>query len=195
MQAQSFLFKYTYFERYKKTSAVVIVSVRQQHTVNVAATTTTTTTATTITTNTTTIIKFIIDKNQFAWLEYKLRESFTVRIETVRVMAVIIDSKLYFHRHVDHVFSQAVRLLGLIRTVFFPPFSSLESSVMLYFTSVIPMSAYLTVAWNDIPSTDASKLQRIQRNFPSLCLCRFPISLQYKYVKVLNYLKFHTLML
>jgi hypothetical protein len=47
--------------------------------------------------------------------------------------------------------------------------------------------------WNSITSTDASKLERIQRKFVSLCHRRFFSNLPYSYTNVLNYLKFHTL--
>jgi hypothetical protein len=44
-----------------------------------------------------------------------------------------------------------------------------------------------------ITSTHACKLQRIQRKFLSLCLRRFLNHLQYNHADVLDYLKFHTL--
>jgi hypothetical protein len=64
---------------------------------------------------------------------------------------------------------------------------------MLYYTLVRPKLEYASVAWNSITSTDASKLERIQRKFVSLCHRRFFSHLPYSYTNVLNYLKFHTL--
>ena len=81
-----------------------------------------------------------------------------------------------FHNHVDYIFSQTIRLLGLIRSVTFS-FSSLQSLLMLYCTLVTPKLEYASVAWNSITSTDTSKLERIQRKFISLCHRRFIQSL------------------
>jgi len=62
---------------------------------------------------------------------------------------------------------------------------------MLYWTLVT--SEYASLAWNSVTRADASNLERIQRKFLSLCLCRFPNHLQYNYVKVSNFLNSHFL--
>jgi hypothetical protein len=131
-------------------------------------------------------------KTKLRHFDYQLCESLITRTECIKDPGVQIDSKLHFHHHVDYIFSQAIRLLGLIRTETFS-FSSLQSLLMLYYTSVRPKLEYASVAWNPITSTDASKLQRIQRKFVSLCRRRFFSHLPYSYTNVLNYLKFHTL--
>jgi hypothetical protein len=51
----------------------------------------------------------------------------------------------------------------------------------------------MPLTWNSITSADASKLERIQRKFVSLCHRRLFSNLTYSYANVLNYLKFHTL--
>jgi hypothetical protein len=109
---------------------------------------------------------------------YKLCESLITRTECVKDLGVESDSKLHFHHHVDYIFSQAIRLLGLIRTVTFS-FSSLQSLLMLYYTLARPKLEYGSVAWNSITSTDASKLGRVQRQFVSLCHRRFFSHLPY----------------
>jgi hypothetical protein len=102
------------------------------------------------------------------------------------IIIIITDSKLHIHKHVDYIFSQTIRLLGLIRPVTFS-FSSLQSLLMLYCTLVRPKLQYASVAWNSITSTDASKLERIQHKFVSLCHRRFFSHLPYSYTNVLNY--------
>jgi len=52
-------------------------------------------------------------------------------------MGVLIDTKLHFHQQVDNIFSQAIRLLGLIRNVTFLC-SSPHSLLTLYSTLVRP---------------------------------------------------------
>jgi hypothetical protein len=49
------------------------------------------------------------------------------------------------------------------------------------------------VAWNSITSTDASKLESIQRKFLALCQNRFFPQIHYSYVNALEHLNFHTL--
>jgi hypothetical protein len=124
--------------------------------------------------------------------DYKLCESLTTRTECVKALGVLMDSKPHFHNHVDYILSQTIRLLGLIRTVTFS-ISSLQSLLMLYYTLFRPKLEYASVVWNSINSTDASKLERIQRNFVSLCHRRFFSHLPYSYTNVLNCLKFPTL--
>jgi hypothetical protein len=131
-------------------------------------------------------------KTNLLLFDYKLCESLITRTECIRDLGVQIDSKLRFHNHVDYVFSQTIRLLGLIRSVTFS-FSSLQSLLMLYCTLVRPKLEYASVTWNSISSTDASKLERIQRKFVSLCHRRLFSHLSYSYANVLNYLKFRTL--
>jgi hypothetical protein len=54
---------------------------------------------------------------------------------TINDQGVFFDSKLYFHSHVDYVFSECIKLLGLIRSITFR-FSSQECLNILYFSQV-----------------------------------------------------------
>ena len=78
-------------------------------------------------------------------------------------------------------------MLGLIRTVTFP-FSSLRNLLTLYYILVGHKLEYVCVAWNSTTSTDAGKLERIQRKLVLLCHHRFSSHLDYSYGNVLNYL-------
>jgi hypothetical protein len=64
--------------------------------------------------------------------EYKLYGSRANRRDTVKDLGIILDTKLYFHPHVDYIFSQALKLLGLIHAITFS-FSSIDSFFMSYF--------------------------------------------------------------
>jgi hypothetical protein len=56
----------------------------------------------------------------------------TTRTDSIKDLGVFIDSKLHFHNHVDYIFSQCIKLLGLVRAITFP-FSSIGSlHVILY---------------------------------------------------------------
>jgi hypothetical protein len=110
--------------------------------------------------------------------EYQLCHTAIARTSSIKDLGVFIDSKLYFHNHVDSIFSECIKLLGLIRSITFR-FASLDCLYALYFTLVRSKLEHSSVVWNSITSTDAKKLERIQQKFESVCFYRvslmFPI--------------------
>jgi hypothetical protein len=66
---------------------------------------------------------------------YKLCHSSITHPDYIKDLGVFTDSKLWFHNHVDYIFSWCIKLLGLVRTLTFS-FSSLDCLYMLYFTLV-----------------------------------------------------------
>jgi hypothetical protein len=127
-------------------------------------------------------------------LKYKLGDSYITRTDYIKDLGVFIDSKLYVHSHVDGIFSQSIKLLGLIRNIIFS-FSTLDSLLILYVSLVRPKLQYASVVWNSITSTDAKKLERIQRKFVALCYNRFLSrgSNGYSYANALQVLNLRTL--
>jgi hypothetical protein len=81
---------------------------------------------------------------------------------------VFIDAKLHFHDHVKYIFSQCVKLLGIVRSITFN-FLSLECMLRLY----TALMEYASIVWNSITSTDANRLERIQQRFAALCFNSF----------------------
>jgi hypothetical protein len=61
----------------------------------------------------------------------------------------MVDSKLYFHCHVDFVYSQTLRTLGLIRFITYN-FSSLHSLVVLYIALIRSKLEYASIVWNKL---------------------------------------------
>jgi hypothetical protein len=112
----------------------------------------------------------------FFTYDYQLCRATITRTSSIKDQGVFYDSKLHFHNHVDYVFSECIKLLGLIRSITYS-LSSLESLYVLYFTLVSSRLQYASVVWNSIISTDANELERIQQKFrllllflPSRCL-------------------------
>jgi hypothetical protein len=95
-----------------------------------------------------------------------------VRTHCVRDLGILLDSKLHFHHQVDHLHSQALKLLGLIHFITYN-FLSLDSLKVLYITLVCSKLEYALVAWNNLTLADSNKLENIQRKFASICFNQF----------------------
>jgi hypothetical protein len=95
-----------------------------------------------------------------------------LRAECAKDLGVMVDSKLYFHCHVDFVYSQAQRTLGLIRFVTYI-FSSLDSLVVLYVALIRSKLEYASVVLNKLTLTDSNKIENIQIKFTSFCCYSF----------------------
>jgi hypothetical protein len=52
--------------------------------------------------NLATVIPFS-KNNQLDWLLLKLYETYITRNEPIKIMGVLVDSKLHFYKHADHV--------------------------------------------------------------------------------------------
>ena len=98
-------------------------------------------------------ITFSNQTNTFL-LKYKLGD--ITRTDCIKDMGVFIFSKLYFLSYVDYIFSQSIKVLGLIRNITFS-FSTFDHLLILYFSLVRPKLVYASVVWNSITSTDARK--------------------------------------
>jgi hypothetical protein len=65
---------------------------------------------------------------------------------SIKDLVVFFDSKLHFHNNVDYVFSECIKMLGLIRSITYR-FSSLECLYVIYFTLVRPRLENVSVVW------------------------------------------------
>jgi hypothetical protein len=131
-------------------------------------------------------------KTNVLYYTYKICDSSITRNETKKDLGVQLVSKLHFHAHVNYIFSQSVRTLGLIRTITYS-FSTLDSLLILYLIRVRPRIEYASTVWNSIAATDAKKLERIQRKFVALCQNRFSTHDYVTYEVFLEFLKLYTL--
>ncbi|PNF39610.1 hypothetical protein B7P43_G10540 [Cryptotermes secundus] len=128
----------------------------------------------------------------FLSYEYQLCHAIITRTSSIKDLGVFFDSKLHFHTHVNYIFSECLKLLGLIRSNTYR-FSSLESLYVLYFTLIRSKLEYASVVWNSITSTDANKLERIQQKFASICFYRFLPHISYNYTDALEKLSLQSL--
>jgi hypothetical protein len=103
---------------------------------------------------------------------YYVKDVLILRSDCMKDLGVSLDSKLYFHCHVDFVYSQALRTLGIIRFITYN-FSSLVSLVVLYIALIRSKLEYASFVWNHLTSTDANRIENIQRKVVNLCYCRY----------------------
>jgi hypothetical protein len=124
--------------------------------------------------------------------EYQLCHTAVTRTSSIKDVGVFFDCKLYFHSHVDFMFSECIKLLGLIRSITFR-FSFLDCLYVLHFTLVRSKSEYVSVVWNSVTSIDANKLERIQQKFASVCFYSLFPHVPYSYRYALEKLSLHSL--
>lgn len=92
------------------------------------------------------------------------------RTDTIKDLGVHFGSKPHFHIHADYIFSQSLRMLGLIRAIT-SSFYNLDWILMLYLT-IVRQRECVSVIWNSITFAGVKNLERIQRKcenrfFPS----------------------------
>jgi hypothetical protein len=92
---------------------------------------------------------FFTRKTNIIHFNFFLDDLLIVRTHVVRDLGVMLDSELNFHRHVDYLHSQALKLLGLIRFITYN-FSSLNGLKALYITSIRSKLGYASVVWNNL---------------------------------------------
>jgi hypothetical protein len=111
-------------------------------------------------------------KTNSIYFNYNLCNNPVARYQCVKDLGVLLDCKLYFHQHVNYIFSQSLKMLGLMRYIT-SSFSTLDRLLALYSTLVRSKIEYASVVWNSITSTDYDKLEKIQRKFVALCYTTF----------------------
>jgi hypothetical protein len=120
---------------------------------------------------------------------YQLCHATITRTNSVRVF---FDSKLHFHNHVDYIFSECIKLLGIIRSITYR-FSPVECLYFLYFTLVRSKLKYASVVWSSITSTDANRLEIIQQKLASVWFHHFFLHVPYTYTVALDKSILHSL--
>jgi hypothetical protein len=105
-------------------------------------------------------------KTNFVHFNYCVSTVLILRSDCIKDLGVTLDSNLYFHSHVNVVYSQAHRALGLIHYITYN-FSSLGCLVTLHNALIRSKLDYTSVIWNNLTLTDSNKTENI-KNF-SIC--------------------------
>jgi hypothetical protein len=96
------------------------------------------------------------------FIYYHIGNVLIFRTDCVKVLGVMLKSKLYFHQQVNYVSSQTLKLLVHIRFITnTSSLSSLESFKISYIALITSKLEYSSVAWNIITLSDSNKLENI----------------------------------
>lgn len=104
---------------------------------------------------------------------YKINETQLQRVESIRDLGVLLDSKLSFSDHVDNIIKRAYRNLGFVmRTC--KPFTSITSLKIVYYAYVRSILEYACPIWAPIYDIYKNRIETIQRKFLRHLKYRFP---------------------
>jgi hypothetical protein len=106
--------------------------------------------------------------------KYFVKYVLMLRSECIKDLGIMLCSKLYFICHVDFVYSQTLKILGLIHFITYN-FFSLGSLVVLYIALIRSNLECASVVWNNLTTTDSNRTANIQRKFSNLCYRFFSI--------------------
>jgi hypothetical protein len=107
-------------------------------------------------------------KTNVLYYTYKLWDSSVTRTDTIKDLGVQLDAKLHFRAHVRRHFLPIRKDAGLNRSITYS-FATLDSLLISYFNLVRTKLKYSSTVWSSITSTDAKKLERIQRKLVAVC--------------------------
>lgn len=95
---------------------------------------------------------------------YAINNILLNRVNTVKDLGVLIDSKLSFSDHIDAITNKAFKSLGFIMRVT-QPFSDLGCLKILYYSYVRSILEYCSPIWSPHYITYIQKLENIQSKF------------------------------
>lgn len=103
---------------------------------------------------------------------YNIEGPSIAKVNTIRELGIIFDSKLTFEPHVNTIVKKAYRTLDfLFRSL--GKFKKVETSKLLYFTYVRSGLEYGTPIWNPYYRVHIDSIEKVQRRFSRTLFRRF----------------------
>ncbi|CAG9795435.1 unnamed protein product [Diatraea saccharalis] len=101
---------------------------------------------------------------------YKINNMELVRVDSIRDLGIIVDSKLSFKAHYDQIVKRAFRTLGFIIRIS-KPFNNPHTLKILFFSFVRSILEFGSVIWNPFYKQDIARLEKVQFKFMKLEKC------------------------
>lgn len=96
--------------------------------------------------------------------EYHINNNKLQDVQQIKDLGVILDSKMTFEYHIDHIVRKALKNLGfIIRTT--KDFSSVKSCIILYNSLVRSHLEYAAIIWNPYYQKYIYRIERVQKKF------------------------------
>lgn len=125
--------------------------------------------------------------------DYKIANNTLEKVDSIKDLGIILDSKLHFDLHVQDVANRCSRLSGFVRrqTVDFPDWTCVA---LLFNTLIRPILEYCSLIWSPFYRVHIDRLERVQRRFLNYILfkCRIDKN-NYSYSERLRLLGFQSL--
>lgn len=93
-------------------------------------------------------------------------------VNVAKDLGLLLDSKLSFECHIDHIVKKALRTLGFIFRVT-SGFNKTSSIITLFNTVVLPIIEYASTIWNPMYNKYIFRLERVQKKFVNTLNHRF----------------------
>lgn len=109
-------------------------------------------------------------KPRFA--SYSLNTHPLLRVDQVKDLGILIDTKISFIPHIDFMCAKACRMLGFLKrnTKEFKDFLTLKT---LFCSLVRSILEYGSIIWNPSYQVHCERLERVQKSFTRLALVRY----------------------
>lgn len=109
------------------------------------------------------VVRFTRNKNIFIH-EYSINHQPLSTKSEIRDLGVILDSKLNFNKHIDHIVTNASSMLGfIIRSC--KQFKDLTTFKILYFSYVRSILEYASQVWNPGYAIHKNRIESVQNRF------------------------------
>lgn len=118
------------------------------------------------------VISFCRSRSKIGF-DYRMSTTSIARVDAVRDLGVLLDSKLNFAQHIAATIAKAFAILGFIKrnTKYFTDVYCLKS---LYCTLVRSILEYGVLVWAPYHAVHKHHIERIQRNFLRFALRQLP---------------------
>lgn len=123
-------------------------------------------------------ISFKRNETNILSYDYHCRNQVLKRVTVVKDLGVLLDSRLTFKTHIDHVVSKSKATLYLVK-VLAKNYECPYVTKQLYVSLVRPIAEYCSIVWSPYLVGDIARLESIQKQFLLFALRQLPWSHQY----------------